>query len=82
MAEKGKDGFYKGRIAQAIVDLVQSKGGLMTLDDLASHESTPTVPVSYTYGDKITVHEVYHSSYVLYLHSWIQGSVHRTGKDS
>ena len=27
----GKDGFYKGRVAQAIVDLIKSKGGIMEL---------------------------------------------------
>jgi gamma-glutamyltranspeptidase/glutathione hydrolase len=34
LAEHGKDGFYRGRIAEAIVELIQSKGGVMELDDL------------------------------------------------
>ena len=53
-----KDGFYKGRIAQAIVDLVKSKGGLMELEDLGQHETTFVEPIKYTYGKDVTVYEV------------------------
>ncbi|CAG8785170.1 2157_t:CDS:2, partial [Racocetra persica] len=56
LAEKGKDGFYKGRIAQAIVETVQSKGGVMSLDDLASHTSTRVDPISINYKD-VTIWE-------------------------
>ena len=35
VAEHGKDGFYKGRVAEAIVELIKSKGGVMELEDLA-----------------------------------------------
>ncbi|CAG8695821.1 480_t:CDS:2, partial [Scutellospora calospora] len=55
-AEKGKDGFYKGRIAQAIVEIIQSKGGVMTLEDLASHTSTRVDPISIDYKD-VTIWE-------------------------
>ena len=54
----GKDGFYKGRVAQAIVDLIQSKGGVMELEDLANHTSTFVEPIKYTYGGEVTVYEV------------------------
>ncbi|PPQ83910.1 hypothetical protein CVT26_009087, partial [Gymnopilus dilepis] len=54
---RGKDGFYKGRVAQAIVDLIQSKGGVMELDDLANHESTFVEPIKYTYANEVTVYE-------------------------
>lgn len=54
----GKDGFYKGRIAQAIVDVIQSKGGVMELEDLAKHETSIVEPISYTYGNEVTVYEV------------------------
>ena len=54
----GKDAFYKGRIAQAIVDIVKAKGGVMELNDLANHRSTFVKPINYTYGGDITVYEV------------------------
>lgn len=54
----GKDGFYKGRIAQAIVDLIKSNGGLMELDDLAEHETTFVEPIKYTFGGDVTIYEV------------------------
>lgn len=57
VAEQGKDGFYKGRVAQAIVDLIQSKGGVMELSDLESHSSTLVEPIKYTYKDDVTVYE-------------------------
>ncbi|GLB44913.1 putative gamma-glutamyltranspeptidase [Lyophyllum shimeji] len=57
VAAHGKDGFYKGRIAQAIVDLIQSKGGVMELEDLANHRSSFVDPISYNYGGDVTVYE-------------------------
>lgn len=58
VAENGKDGFYKGRIAEAIVELIQSKGGVMELEDLAKHETSFVEPIKYTYGTEVTVYEV------------------------
>ncbi|KAG0708742.1 gamma-glutamyltranspeptidase [Suillus ampliporus] len=58
VAEQGKDGFYKGRIAEAIVELIQSKGGAMELDDLAKHETSFVEPIKYTYAGDVTVYEV------------------------
>ena len=58
VAEKGKDGFYKGRIAQAIVDLVQAQGGVMEMEDLAKHATDFVEPISYTYGGEVTLWEV------------------------
>jgi gamma-glutamyltranspeptidase/glutathione hydrolase len=49
LAEHGKDGFYKGRIAQAIVDIVNDNGGKLTLDDLENHSSAFCDPISTTY---------------------------------
>ena len=37
LAREGKRGFYMGRIGQALVDVVQSLGGRITLDDLENH---------------------------------------------
>ena len=49
IAEKGKDGFYKGEVAQAIVDSLAMYEGVMTLEDLAGYEATAKEPVSGTY---------------------------------
>jgi len=57
VAERGKDGFYKGRIAEAIVEVIKSKGGVMELEDLATHTSSFVEPIKYTYGGEVTVYE-------------------------
>ncbi len=49
LIEHGRAGFYEGRIAEAIVNLLNSLGGLMTLDDLKNHHSTFDKPISVTY---------------------------------
>jgi gamma-glutamyltranspeptidase/glutathione hydrolase len=58
LAERGKDGFYKGRVAEAIVELIKSKGGVMELEDLEKHTSALVEPIKYTYGGEVTVYEV------------------------
>ena len=58
LAEHGKDGFYRGRIAEAIVEVVKSKGGVMELEDLAKHTSSFIEPIKYTYAREVTVYEV------------------------
>lgn len=58
VAEKGYDGFYKGRVAEEIVALIKSKGGCMELEDLAAHKTEFVEPISYTYGGEVTVYEV------------------------
>jgi gamma-glutamyltranspeptidase len=60
VAEQGKDGFYKGRVAEAIVELIQSKGGIMELEDLAKHQTSFVEPIKYTYAGDVTVYEVSH----------------------
>lgn len=57
VAERGKDGFYKGEVAKAIVELIQSKGGVMEMEDLATHETTFVEPIKHTYGNEVTVYE-------------------------
>lgn len=49
VAERGAIGFYQGPIAEAIVGVLKEAGGCMTLDDLASHESTWEEPISVEY---------------------------------
>ncbi|MFB6148895.1 MAG: gamma-glutamyltransferase [Halobacteriales archaeon] len=50
IAEEGADAFYTGEIADAIVEEVQSKGGFLSHDDLASFEPEFLDPVSTTYN--------------------------------
>lgn len=49
LAAEGKEGFYKGRIANELVKAVQDLGGHLDLDDLAHHlelGSEPVEPIS------------------------------------
>jgi gamma-glutamyltranspeptidase/glutathione hydrolase len=49
IAEHGRDGFYRGPIARAIVDFSEKHGGLFTLRDFEDHTSTWVDPVNTTY---------------------------------
>ncbi|CAJ1061134.1 glutathione hydrolase-like YwrD proenzyme isoform X3 [Xyrichtys novacula] len=49
IGERGKPAFYQGRVAQAIVDVINQNGGVMTLDDLSSHDSEVVTPISTEY---------------------------------
>jgi gamma-glutamyltranspeptidase/glutathione hydrolase len=49
VAEGGKDAFYQGDIAGAIVEVVNAAGGCFSPDDLAGHYSTWEEPISVTY---------------------------------
>jgi len=47
--EKGRDGFYKGEIADLIVKQMKEMDGWITHDDLASYEPSERVPVTGVY---------------------------------
>ena len=49
IAEKGRDAFYKGEIAQAIVQTSSAMGGTMQLDDLAGFSAEWVEPISIDY---------------------------------
>jgi gamma-glutamyltranspeptidase/glutathione hydrolase len=49
VAEGGRKAYYEGGIAESIVSALQQAGGCMTLDDLASHQSTWEAPASVIY---------------------------------
>lgn len=49
IAEGGRDTFYTGAIADAIVQELQRSGGVMAAADLAAHISTWDAPMSTTY---------------------------------
>ena len=42
-------GFYKGRIAEAIVAAIQERGGVMTKEDLSRHKCEHREPIMSTY---------------------------------
>ena len=49
VAHEGKEAFYQGQIAEAIVRVIREAGGCMSAEDLASHTSTWEEPISVTY---------------------------------
>lgn len=49
IGEKGDAAFYKGRIAQALVNAVKSQGGILELSDLAAYRVRERVPLESTY---------------------------------
>ncbi len=57
IARDGRDAFYKGDIAGAIVDLSEELGGKLTLTDFAEYQSEWVEPISTTYKDW-TVYEL------------------------
>ena len=49
IAAKGRDGYYRGPLAQAIVDIVREQGGVMTTDDLARYDAEWVEPIQTNY---------------------------------
>jgi gamma-glutamyltranspeptidase/glutathione hydrolase len=49
ISDHGRDGFYRGETAEALVAGVTALGGVMSLDDLAAYRATVTEPVWGTY---------------------------------
>lgn len=55
IAKNGRSEFYKGETAKILVDYLQKKGGIITLEDLAKYEAKWRKPLQFTYKDlKIT----------------------------
>jgi gamma-glutamyltranspeptidase/glutathione hydrolase len=57
IAQKGPAGFYEGRTAEAIVNVLREKGGTMTLADLKEYQPSWVDPISTTYRGW-TVYEI------------------------
>jgi gamma-glutamyltranspeptidase / glutathione hydrolase len=49
LARGGRDAFYRGDIARAIVDYCQKNGGFLSMEDFASQKSEWVEPISTTY---------------------------------
>ncbi|MGD2081440.1 MAG: gamma-glutamyltransferase [Chromatiales bacterium] len=50
LAERGRDGFYRGPVARALVDAVAGAGGIWTLEDLSAYRVKERAPVRIDYG--------------------------------
>lgn len=50
IAERGRDGFYTGEIAEEIVRHLSARGGLLTLDDLAQTQASWVAPISTSFA--------------------------------
>ena len=54
VGESGKDGFYRGWVADNVVSVMETMGGLMTHKDLESHYNTFPEPIYVEYkGDGV-----------------------------
>ncbi|KAA1243988.1 gamma-glutamyltransferase [Aquimarina sp. RZ0] len=49
--KNGRDEFYKGETGKKMVSYIQSKGGIITMEDLAKYEAKWRNPVEFTYKD-------------------------------
>lgn len=51
IAQEGKDGFYKGEVAEKLSRFIQENGGYITLEDLAKYEAKWRTPLKFAYRD-------------------------------
>ncbi len=51
IANNGHNEFYKGETAKRLVDYLQSKGSIITLEDLAKYEAKWRNPITFQYDD-------------------------------
>jgi gamma-glutamyltranspeptidase/glutathione hydrolase len=51
ISKNGRDEFYKGETAKKLVDYLQSKGSIITLEDLSKYEAKWRDPITFQYDD-------------------------------
>ena len=51
IAENGRDEFYTGETARKLVEFLQAKGSIITLEDLAKYEAKWRDPITFQYDD-------------------------------
>jgi gamma-glutamyltranspeptidase/glutathione hydrolase len=51
ISKNGRDEFYKGETAKKLVNYLQQKGGIITLEDLAKYEAKWRTPITFDYKD-------------------------------
>jgi gamma-glutamyltranspeptidase/glutathione hydrolase len=49
--DHGRDGFYKGVVAEQLVQTVQATGGIITLEDLEQYQAVWRTPINFQYKD-------------------------------
>jgi gamma-glutamyltranspeptidase/glutathione hydrolase len=55
IAQQGREVFYRGWIAEAIVDMVKKEGGVMTLDDLRKYQAVWREPLIGSYRGRTVI---------------------------
>jgi gamma-glutamyltranspeptidase / glutathione hydrolase len=55
IVRNGKDEFYRGETAQRLVNFIQAKGGIITMEDLANYEAKWRDPILFTYNDYLLI---------------------------
>lgn len=55
LAQHGRDGFYRGTVAEAIVSASKKGGGVLTHEDLSNYEARITEPISMTFRGSVIV---------------------------
>ena len=51
ISDHGKDGFYKGEVAEKLASYIQAKGGYLTIEDLEKYEAKWRSPITFNYKD-------------------------------
>lgn len=51
ISDKGMHAFYGGEVGATLVDFIQKKGGIITLDDLKTYEAEFREPIVFDYDD-------------------------------
>ncbi|MEM9649710.1 MAG: gamma-glutamyltransferase, partial [Bacteroidota bacterium] len=49
--EKGRDGFYKGEVAEKLSSFIQEKGGFVTMEDLEDYQAKWRDPIVFNYKE-------------------------------
>lgn len=51
ISKNGRDEFYKGETAKTLINYLQQKGGILTMEDLAAYEAKWRDPLTFNYKD-------------------------------
>ncbi|HET8859356.1 gamma-glutamyltransferase [Marivirga sp.] len=49
--KEGKKGFYEGKVAETLVDYIDSQGGILTLEDLEKYQAIERKPIHSTFNN-------------------------------